>query len=221
MAKGNGPHDADRSAVKARLIRELARTGVQARACAAAGIDRRTIWAWRQSDAAFDAECATALARAETRRLQGLAERSFRPLKLTPAKQQKFLDMLAGTANVPLAAKAIGVSRPSLYVRKLRDPAFAKAWDEAFALGYAMVEERVVEEAVHGKRPRTKSDRAPASERMELAVFHHGQKRAGLTRGLAIDEAERDRNEALAAKWVADLLADVERLESERQAGGQ
>jgi hypothetical protein len=218
MGEAREQQAAERTRLKADVVKALAKTGTLARACAAVGIARRTVWDWRQADKAFDARCAAALGACETQRLTGLSERVFRPRKLSARRQHQFLDMLAATGSVPMAAAAIKMTRSPLYALRLRDPAFAKAWDDAFQIGYAMVEESVVEEAIHGIRPRRKGERQPASERIVTTVFNAGQKRAGLARGATADEAERDRIEAVAAKWIADLQAAVLRSRAERGA---
>ena len=52
----------------------------------------------------------------------------------TPARQLRFLDVLAHTRSVTAAARAAGMSRTSAYRLRARDPngLFAAAWDRAF-----------------------------------------------------------------------------------------
>lgn len=48
-----------------------------------------------------------------------------------------FLDHLAATCNVSIAAAACGFTRFTAYKRRRRDPGFARRWDEALAEGAA------------------------------------------------------------------------------------
>jgi len=54
--------------------------------------------------------------------------------------EAKFLDHLAATSNVTLAAKACGFTTQALYTRRRNDPAFMQRWDTALEIGYAHVE---------------------------------------------------------------------------------
>lgn len=56
------------------------------------------------------------------------------------AKQQRFIDALAATCNVRIAAEAAGVRLSTPYAARRRDPAFAERWDEALAIGYQRLE---------------------------------------------------------------------------------
>jgi len=59
--------------------------------------------------------------------------RSVRRDGWTPARQIRFLDMLARTRSVTRAARAAGMSRESAYRLRKRDPdgLLAAAWDRA------------------------------------------------------------------------------------------
>jgi hypothetical protein len=50
---------------------------------------------------------------------------------LTPQKRAEFVEQLFEHGNVTVAARAIGVSRASLYEARERDEAFAAEWDNA------------------------------------------------------------------------------------------
>lgn len=50
--------------------------------------------------------------------------------KWTRHTQIRFLEALRQTANVMLAAEAVGFSRSRIYERRQADPDFATAWDE-------------------------------------------------------------------------------------------
>jgi hypothetical protein len=51
----------------------------------------------------------------------------------TAALEQRFLEALAATRDVPLAALQVGISAPSAYRRRMRRPGFAARWREALA----------------------------------------------------------------------------------------
>jgi hypothetical protein len=52
-------------------------------------------------------------------------------LKLTKARQKRFLKALADTGNVTAAVAVAGTSRTRVYELRRTDPAFAAAWEEA------------------------------------------------------------------------------------------
>lgn len=68
----------------------------------------------------------------------------------TKIKERRFLEALAESCNVKLAAKAAGVSYSAVYVRKAKDAAFRSGWDRALATGYAQLELMMLERALHG-----------------------------------------------------------------------
>ena len=71
----------------------------------------------------------------------------------TPARQQRFLDHLAATANVTAAAKAAGMSKQSAYWLR-RQPhswKFARAWDEALADRDRWIEDLALDRVLHGE----------------------------------------------------------------------
>ena len=70
--------------------------------------------------------------------------------KLTPEKAARFLEVLANTANVSKAARAIKMARPYLYERKAKDKRLCAAWDEAIALGTAALEDEAARRAMEG-----------------------------------------------------------------------
>jgi hypothetical protein len=53
------------------------------------------------------------------------------PTQRRPDWKPRFLELIAATGNVHLAAAAVGVDRSTPYVRAARDPAFAAAWAQA------------------------------------------------------------------------------------------
>jgi hypothetical protein len=63
-------------------------------------------------------------------------------------RKATFLAELAATCCVQRAAEAAGVAPASCYSRRLRDPQFGADWEEAIAIGYAQVEERLILDAM-------------------------------------------------------------------------
>ena len=68
----------------------------------------------------------------------------------TKAKVTAFLEALAASCNVKLAAKKAGVSTSMAYVRRGRDATFRAGWDRALSTGYAQLELMLLERALHG-----------------------------------------------------------------------
>ena len=66
------------------------------------------------------------------------------------AMRAAFLDHLAATCNVTQSAAAAGVCKNSVYHIRRRDPAFAAKWEEALALGYQMIETRLLGHVLSG-----------------------------------------------------------------------
>ena len=58
----------------------------------------------------------------------------------TDEAEEIFLDRLAASCNVTLAAKAAGFSREAIYRRRRMDPGFAERWQAALAQSYARIE---------------------------------------------------------------------------------
>ena len=52
-------------------------------------------------------------------------------LKLTPARQERFLKALSETGNITAAVELAGTSRTRVYELRKVDEAFRAAWDEA------------------------------------------------------------------------------------------
>lgn len=68
----------------------------------------------------------------------------------TAKRRKAFLDVLAASANVRLAADAAGAHPSSAYQLRQRDAAFAGLWAEAMALGYETIEQALIERARGG-----------------------------------------------------------------------
>ncbi len=59
---------------------------------------------------------------------------------LTDARRSRFIEVLAATCNVKLAAQGCGVDPCTPYRLRRADAGFAAAWDAALASGYARLE---------------------------------------------------------------------------------
>jgi hypothetical protein len=68
--------------------------------------------------------------------------------RITETKRQRFLDTLAATCNVCMAAEAAGAAASSFYRLRRRDTAFADAWQEAITTGYHRLEEALLDYAL-------------------------------------------------------------------------
>jgi hypothetical protein len=71
-------------------------------------------------------------------------------LKLTPARQARFLEALADTGSVASAAAAAGTSRTRVYELRKADPAFATAWQEAEEVAADRLEDEARRRALEG-----------------------------------------------------------------------
>ena len=77
------------------------------------------------------------------------APRLERPgVPLSPDAIERFLDMLAATANVRRAAAAAGASAAGFYARRRRDDGFRMAWDAALESGRARLESLLLARAI-------------------------------------------------------------------------
>ncbi len=70
----------------------------------------------------------------------------------TLAKRERFLDTLAATAHVKMAAAAAGVNRTNAYRLRRRDPVFAGLWLQALELGYQRLEDELLSLALGNGR---------------------------------------------------------------------
>lgn len=86
--------------------------------------------------------------------------------KLTPKKRAQFLEELAETGNVLLAAELHNLSRRDLYRVRAEDPEFKTAWDEAKNQAADHLEQEARRRALEG---------------WEEPVFYQGE-RTGLVR---------------------------------------
>lgn len=74
----------------------------------------------------------------------------MRHAKLTPKKQQHFLDMLREGNTVTFACKCLNLTRVSVYELRRDDAVFAAQWDEAYEAGGEVMEQEAFRRAVQG-----------------------------------------------------------------------
>jgi hypothetical protein len=67
----------------------------------------------------------------------------------TPKVEERFLAVLAGTANVRLACREVGMWPPAAYNHRKKFPGFARAWDQAVEIGMGELESQVHENLNH------------------------------------------------------------------------
>lgn len=72
--------------------------------------------------------------------------------KRRPPWQAPFLDALRSSGNVRLAAKAVAISRKTVYATKARDIAFADDWEDALDEATDLLEEEAWRRAKDGVR---------------------------------------------------------------------
>lgn len=77
-------------------------------------------------------------------------KRSGRRSDWSQAKADKFIEVLADSCNVSLAARAIKRSIGNVYKQRTQDADFRGQWDQALAIGYARLEMMMLERALHG-----------------------------------------------------------------------
>ncbi|MES2904054.1 MAG: hypothetical protein V4696_07700 [Pseudomonadota bacterium] len=80
----------------------------------------------------------------------GPQRRTGRTSDWTEEMAERFVEELADTCNVTLAAKAIGRSIANIYKQRAKSATFRAAWDEALAVGYSRLEMMMLERALHG-----------------------------------------------------------------------
>lgn len=125
----------------------------------------------------------------------------------TQAKEAKFLEVLAGTCNVTLAAKRARVGNSTVYTRRAKDAAFRDGWARAIAQGYARLEIETLERAINGEmRTITLSDkstevRVEYNDRVALTLLR-------MHRDVADEPARREDAAAELGEDGADELRD-------------
>lgn len=75
-----------------------------------------------------------------------------------------FLEWFAATCNVLLSAEKAGVAYQTVFKHRMRDPAFAAAWNEAVQQGYARIEAELVQAATQAPPIKLAGDLDPVAE---------------------------------------------------------
>ena len=70
--------------------------------------------------------------------------------KITPKKREKFLEVLAATGHVSLAAKSTGCTRNAFYGLRGRDEEFRAKWDDALEIASSILVEEAWRRAAKG-----------------------------------------------------------------------
>lgn len=73
-----------------------------------------------------------------------------RPMRLRRSAVAKFLEVLAESCQVTVAAQAAGIPRRTLYDRRRADLEFARAWDQALEEGADLLVAEAYRRAVEG-----------------------------------------------------------------------
>ena len=159
---------------RAAFLRALAASGNLTLSAERAKVSRSWVCLHRSTDPAFDAACVAAIAAARItlghHQARGAAAgwgfaageelvingsnarrvqvRRAKNRQWTPRVELRFLDSLANTCNVKVAAAAAGMSKSSAYAHRRRWPHFAKLWDEATDVGAAMLEGALIAGAI-------------------------------------------------------------------------
>jgi hypothetical protein len=131
------------------------------------------------------------------------------------ACEKIFLEKLVQTANVMAAARAVGLSARSAYLRRRTNPAFAAAWRVALDEGYAELEMVLLRHALTGsERIETVVDGASGAVKQTRTV-HSYPLTIGL-RMLMLHRAEAIRLRGVAADAEPGDAPDaVDRLRAE------
>jgi hypothetical protein len=130
-------------------------------------------------------------------------------------------------AGVDAAVAAVGRTRASAFAERVRNPAFALAWDEAAACEEAMIEARLIERAIAGLAHSADPAAARDAERVAMWILSGrsaertvgtGKRGQQAGRGPAASERTVDpaldlsRADALLEEVAARIAAEEERL---------
>jgi hypothetical protein len=164
------------------------RRGVPLEAAAAeAGASLQGLYGARQRDRAFAAEWVEALAQSAEEERAGvcphcgsavgeekvapnnrrrLQKRRIRKLRFDARRKERFLAHFASSCDVEAAARAVGVDATTVFKHRRKDPAFAAAFDEALAQGYARLEAEALRQRLEAQKRmrRALDDGVPSGE---------------------------------------------------------
>jgi len=145
----------------------------------------------------------------------------------TEEKQRRFIEVLADTGQVRLAAKAVGMSRESAYRlrRSAHGAAFARAWDAARHHAGSLLEDVAFERAIEGVEHKTYNDageltgvRRVTNDRLLTFLLRHlkperyGPERHGDARPAAAPASAEPSVDATLREMEPELPAPPEQL---------
>ncbi|WEK44208.1 MAG: hypothetical protein P0Y64_05170 [Candidatus Sphingomonas colombiensis] len=152
----------------------------------------------------------------------GEARAKSGPPQWPEAKREAFLDCLSGTCNVSAAAVAGGVTRQTALKWRRHNADFAQAWSEALALGYEMLETRLVGHALGGEQGETLAgDDAlpPVSVEMALKLLTYHRHAPGKPqRGMGPKRRYADKDDS--DRVILAKLAQIEKRRARAATGG-
>lgn len=151
---------------------------------------------------------------------------------ITAIKQQRFIEALAETGSVTMAARTIGASPNAMYQlrRGAGAESFASAWEEAVDAGARRVLDLLVEHAIHGTPETLSKDGQVVLERrrynartMQWIVAHRfpeqfGDGETGLMGMRGMSGGMKRLKEKWRAEWEAEAAARAEEAISEEEA---
>lgn len=149
----------------------------------------------------------------------GPQKRGGRKSDWTEAMADRFVEQLADTCNVTLAARAIRRSIGNIYKHRAQNATFRAAWDQALATGYARLEMMMLERALHGvektvvARDGTTTVMREYSDRVALTLLRMHRESA------AIAENSTDQSEEYRAACER-IMARLERLKERETCDG-
>lgn len=151
---------------------------------------------------------------------KGAQKRIGRPSDWTQDKADKFVEVLADSCNVSLAARAVGRSVGNVYIQRSKDAGFRAAWDQALSIGYARLEMMMLERALHGveKAVTLKSGESRImreyNDRVALALLRHHRDSVSAYE-TEVDGEQYDE----ACERIIDRLARLRERDMERAEG--
>ena len=145
--------------------------------------------------------------------------RTKRPGDWSQAMRGRFIEVLADSCNVSLAARTIKRSISNVYKQRTINADFRSAWDQALAIGYAQLEMMMLERALHGvektvvlKSGETKVMRE-YSDRVALALL-----RLHRVNAVAAEEGIDDEDYQEACARIIERLARLRERDEEEAA---
>lgn len=169
-----GKGDSRRIGGRARrlFLRALRRGRRLDEAAAAAGHSESGFCALRRRDPDFARKWAAAMAASAGLRLvrpnhrRRLQLRRMRHVRFDDARKEVFLNHFAGCCDVTESAEVAGVDESTVYKHRRKDPAFAAAFDEALAQGYARLEAEALRQRLEAQKRmrRALDDGVPTGE---------------------------------------------------------